>query len=263
LAGPEVPEADALVSELESRLDRLRALYEQYFLGYEKMEPLTARKDIDRRFDVLRRMQFRNTGLRFRFQMLQQKYNTYQTYWLRTTRQIEAGTFKRHVQKAKKILQDKTVEREVDNETWDVELEVDEPVPAPKPNLIAPQPKVQPTATSATPSAAAGPEPLRPAARPAIRAVAPSPPRTPTAPAVAPKPLERPALKPMIQRVAKPADATAPAATAAPKPPAQAPAPAQASQEAKSAVPVAPAARPKIILKPAAKTLTPSKDKPE
>lgn len=44
-------------------------------------------------------MPFRNTALRFRFTMMQQRYNTYQTYWMRTCRQIEEGTYRRHVQR--------------------------------------------------------------------------------------------------------------------------------------------------------------------
>jgi len=94
-------EVEIMVAELEVRIERLRALYDQYFTGIEKLEPSVARKDVERRLEVLRRMQIRNTGLRFRFQVIVQRYNTYQTYWLRVCRQIENGTFKRHVLRAK------------------------------------------------------------------------------------------------------------------------------------------------------------------
>ena len=59
----------------------MRALYEQYFIGIEKIEPQIPRKDVERRIWVLRREQIRNTGLRFKFQMLVQRYNTFQQYW--------------------------------------------------------------------------------------------------------------------------------------------------------------------------------------
>jgi hypothetical protein len=94
-------EIETLVSDLEGRVDRLRVLYEQYFLGFEKLEPAVPRKECERRLDILRKENIRNTGLRFRFQRVLQRYNTYQTYWIRICRQIEEGTFKRHVQKAK------------------------------------------------------------------------------------------------------------------------------------------------------------------
>lgn len=91
----DTPEIVELIEELEKRIDRLRSLYEQYFMGIEKLEPMVPRKDVDRRFQVLRREQIRNTGVRYKYQMLLQKYNTYQMYWGRIVRRIEAGTYRR------------------------------------------------------------------------------------------------------------------------------------------------------------------------
>ena len=85
------------LEDLEAKMERLRALYEQYFLGLEKLEPTVLRKDVDRKLWVMRREQIRNTGLRFKFQMLIQRYNTYQQYWTRVVREIENGTFRRDV----------------------------------------------------------------------------------------------------------------------------------------------------------------------
>lgn len=96
-------EYEAQLGDLEIRLERLRSLYEQYFLGIEKLEPGVARKDVDRRFWELRRIRMRNTALRFRFQTLIQRYNTLQQYWQRICRQIENGTYSRHVRKAARI----------------------------------------------------------------------------------------------------------------------------------------------------------------
>ncbi|HQP39595.1 MAG TPA: hypothetical protein PLI95_30635, partial [Polyangiaceae bacterium] len=95
----EAAEIEIQIDELEQRVDRLRALYEQYFMGIEKLEPTIQRKDVDRRVWVLRREQIRNTGLRFRFNNTIQRYNTLQQYWSRILREIEAGTYKRDVRK--------------------------------------------------------------------------------------------------------------------------------------------------------------------
>ena len=46
----EQAEIEENVKELETRLDRLRSLYEQYFMGIEKIEPNVPRKDVERRF---------------------------------------------------------------------------------------------------------------------------------------------------------------------------------------------------------------------
>src|SRR5688572_24520798 len=88
------------LDELDTRVDRLRALYEQYFVGIEKLEPHVQKKDVERRLYALRKLQIRNTALRFRFQNLVQRYTTYLTYWQRVCRQIEEGTFKRDLVRA-------------------------------------------------------------------------------------------------------------------------------------------------------------------
>jgi len=98
----ETAELDVALEELELRLERLRALYEQYFMGLEKIEPQIARKDVDRRIYVLRREKIRNTAKRFKLQTIIQRYNTFQQYWQRICREIENGTYKRHLLKAQK-----------------------------------------------------------------------------------------------------------------------------------------------------------------
>jgi hypothetical protein len=97
-------ELDIALEELETRLERLRALYEQYFLGFEKIEPQVARKDVDRRIYLLRREKIRNTGKRFKMQTIIQRYNTFQQYWQRICREIENGTYKRHLARAERIM---------------------------------------------------------------------------------------------------------------------------------------------------------------
>ncbi|MEO5730383.1 MAG: MXAN_5187 C-terminal domain-containing protein [Byssovorax sp.] len=93
-------EIERELSDLETRIDRLRALYEQYFLGIEKMEPSIPRRDAERKIQVLRKEQIRNTAQRFKFQMLVQRYNTMQQHWARVTREIENGTYRRDVMRA-------------------------------------------------------------------------------------------------------------------------------------------------------------------
>lgn len=98
----DAPEIEKFVGDLEVAVDRLRSLYEQYFMGIEKLEPTVPRKDVDRRIQVMRKEQIRNTAMRFRFQMILQRYNTYQTHWQRICREIENGTYKRHVVRAQR-----------------------------------------------------------------------------------------------------------------------------------------------------------------
>jgi len=93
-------EQERTVGDLEIALDRLQALYNQYFMGIEKLEPLVQRKDVERKINALRKEKIRNTAVRFRLQTQIQKYNTQSTYWKRICRQIEEGTYKRDVMRA-------------------------------------------------------------------------------------------------------------------------------------------------------------------
>jgi hypothetical protein len=88
-------EVDAAIDDLEKKLERLRALYEQYFLGIEKLEPTIPRRDVDRLLYQLRKIRITKTVTRFRFQQQVQRYNTLSTYWTRVIRQIEEGTYRR------------------------------------------------------------------------------------------------------------------------------------------------------------------------
>jgi hypothetical protein len=90
-------EQDQAITDLEIQLDRLRALYEQYFMGIERIEPQVPRKTVERIFQMLRKERIRNTALRFRFMQLVQRYNTMETYWRRVVRMIEEGTYRRVV----------------------------------------------------------------------------------------------------------------------------------------------------------------------
>ncbi len=93
---------EELLNELGHRLDRLKQLYEMYFLGIEKIEPQVARKEVQRTMLAMQQLNIRNTGLRFKFNALLQKWNIYQTYWGRTVREIENGTYVRHLQRVRR-----------------------------------------------------------------------------------------------------------------------------------------------------------------
>ena len=80
---------------LEQRLEKLRVDFDQFFMGIVKVPPVDKRDKLQRdlRFSDLRKAN--NTALRFRFQNLRQKLTTMNTYWERTMRQREDGTFRK------------------------------------------------------------------------------------------------------------------------------------------------------------------------
>ena len=95
-------EIEELLDDLEKRLDRLKVMYEQYFLGIQKMAPSQLHTEAERRVRELQQGQIRNTALRYRFATLAQKYGAYNSYWRRTLRQIEQGRYLRDLNRVKR-----------------------------------------------------------------------------------------------------------------------------------------------------------------
>src|SRR4029453_6466487 len=90
---------EELLDALDTTVDRVRVLYEQYFLGIQKQPPTYLHTDIQRKTRELAQLTIRNTALRYRFATLQQKFGSYNSYWRRTLRQIENGTYSRNLSK--------------------------------------------------------------------------------------------------------------------------------------------------------------------
>lgn len=85
-----------MLGRLEQELERVKAAYEQYFMGNERREPLEDRKRIARRIVDAAGEFSNNTAVRFKGQQLKQKLITYEAYWNRINKQIEDGTYRRH-----------------------------------------------------------------------------------------------------------------------------------------------------------------------
>ena len=102
-SGHQEPEKAGVIEEmldaLETSVDRVKVLYEQYFLGIQKQPPTYIHTDLERKVRDLSQLQIRNTALRYRFVTVQQKIGSYNSYWRRTLRQIESGTYVRNLSK--------------------------------------------------------------------------------------------------------------------------------------------------------------------
>lgn len=128
-------EFDIAVADLEVRMERVRSLYQQYFLGFEKIVPSVPHKDVERRMQSLRKVPIKNTARAFKLHTLIQRYNTYQQYWRRTCRDIENGTYRRHVQRA----QQQVMQQDLPDVTLEfprgIALELPDPEEAPPPSV--------------------------------------------------------------------------------------------------------------------------------
>ncbi|MBQ4358720.1 MAG: hypothetical protein II767_00520, partial [Proteobacteria bacterium] len=95
-------EIEAKVEEFTQKLETLRVRYEQYFIGTEKKAPVQLRMDVARLIRDLEHANIRNTALKFKVTQCIQKFTSYSTYWNRVLREIEDGTYKRHLDRAKR-----------------------------------------------------------------------------------------------------------------------------------------------------------------
>jgi hypothetical protein len=86
---------------VEEAISALRVDYEQYFLGFEKRAPEATHKALKKRLNALQRSFVRNTQLKFRIQGLVSRFVAYERMWTRTLGEIENGTYKRDLFKAR------------------------------------------------------------------------------------------------------------------------------------------------------------------
>ncbi len=97
---PQQKLADDL-DELDQSMAELQVLYEKYFLGIDRRPPIQERRRVTAKMRELRTTLVRNTALKFRINTLFAKLISFERMWDRTLREIEEGTYKRDVFKAK------------------------------------------------------------------------------------------------------------------------------------------------------------------
>jgi hypothetical protein len=95
---------DKLQEELDAMdesIAELHVLYEKFFLGIDRRPPDKERKRVSDRMRVLKTTLVKNTALKFRLHTLFAKLISFERMWDRTLREIEEGTYRRDVFKAK------------------------------------------------------------------------------------------------------------------------------------------------------------------
>jgi hypothetical protein len=86
---------------LDEDLTQLQVLYEKYFLGIDRKPPEPERKKVGSKMRELRTTLVKNTALKFRINTMFAKLISFERMWDRTLLEIENGTYKRDVFKAK------------------------------------------------------------------------------------------------------------------------------------------------------------------
>lgn len=84
-----------LLKNLEDRINELKIEYENYFMGVSLREPYALKKEVEKIIRSMLNRSFGSTSYNFKFRQLTARFNTYNQYWQRTMRKIEAGTYER------------------------------------------------------------------------------------------------------------------------------------------------------------------------
>lgn len=114
-------------TELEADLAELRAAYEQYFLGNERLPPSKQHDAFKKALNRLKSQFVRQTAVKFRVESISQKLMTYERLWDRTLKEIEAGTYKRDLAKLKRKAERRGKKKEAgaDDAAFDVDEDLD------------------------------------------------------------------------------------------------------------------------------------------
>ena len=86
---------------LDEAMTNLQVLYEKYFLGIDRRPPDQERKKVGSKMRELRTTLVTNTALKFRINTMFAKLISFERMWDRTLMEVENGTYKRDVFKAK------------------------------------------------------------------------------------------------------------------------------------------------------------------
>ncbi len=114
----------AQLTELEGELAELRAAYEQYFMGNERLPPLKKHDAFKKTYQRLKSSSVRQTAVKFRLESIGQKLLTFERLWDRTLKEIENGTYKRDLLKMKRR-QQVVSKRPATSDAFDIDEDLD------------------------------------------------------------------------------------------------------------------------------------------
>lgn len=83
------------IAVFEEKLNELVRKYEQYFLGLEKREPVKLLEEVERTARRYSATNIVNTMVKFKYNSLVSRLQSYRQYWNRINREIEEGRYSR------------------------------------------------------------------------------------------------------------------------------------------------------------------------
>ncbi|MCM2264230.1 MAG: hypothetical protein NDI73_03460 [Desulfuromonadales bacterium] len=85
------------LQKIEADFKALEIAYEQYFMGLDRFEPSKERQILALRLRRMVNTHIPQTDLRFRFQNINSRFQSYSAYWERILRLIEEGRYQRQL----------------------------------------------------------------------------------------------------------------------------------------------------------------------
>jgi hypothetical protein len=82
---------DDVLDRFEEDIRKLKNKYDQFFSGFQKMPPMTERRNLEVHIHEMSKEKIRDSGRRFRFNTLVSRYNQYREMWARRMREREEG----------------------------------------------------------------------------------------------------------------------------------------------------------------------------
>lgn len=95
-------ERKSIIKELDliaRDMRELEILYERYFAGEEKREPLKKREGLYKKLRRFANRRIIQTDLRYRYESLSARFFTYATHWDRILRLMDEGRYVRHLKR--------------------------------------------------------------------------------------------------------------------------------------------------------------------
>jgi hypothetical protein len=89
-------------NELDAELAELRASYDSYFMGNDRLPPLKKHEGFKKQYLKLKGTFVRQTAAKFRIESIGQRLLTFERLWDRTIKDIESGTYKRDLMRLKR-----------------------------------------------------------------------------------------------------------------------------------------------------------------
>jgi hypothetical protein len=95
MAKPNPLPIDQKLVQIDQGLEALKILYEQYFSGLIRREPMDEHEKWKAQLDSITSTELPTAPYKFRHRNIKARYQTYSRLWARTVKQIEEGSFRR------------------------------------------------------------------------------------------------------------------------------------------------------------------------